>query len=172
MTLTHEQTLAWIAENRAWRRVRKTKPIWARPVAPEEVGREFQTADRAIEKAQIGYWLCVGIVEEPWFQAQEAIEDKYRPGETIERQFAFDDAPRSYQQFTPRKSARNWAAQIQGPQIDGFEIIPTYDVDQPLYSPAGGYVVRSDAEDPYTAELDDVWLVQQKIFESTYDIID
>lgn len=172
MQLTHEQTLAWITENRAWRRARKTKPIWARPVLPEEVGREYQTADRAVERAQIGFWLCVGVVEEPWFQTLEAIEAKYIPGEKRLREFAFDDTPTNYQRFLPRTSAAKWAAQVQGPQIDGFEIIPSYDVDQPLHSPAGGYVVRGDAEDPYAADLDDVWLVQREIFESTYEIID
>src|SRR5258708_7484212 len=49
-TLSHEETLRWIAEHRAWRRARKTKPIWTRPVEAEEVGKAFQTADHAVEK--------------------------------------------------------------------------------------------------------------------------
>src|SRR5512139_1163373 len=46
--LTHVETLRWIADHRAWRVARKTKPIWARPVAPGEVGKEFHTADHAV----------------------------------------------------------------------------------------------------------------------------
>src|SRR5688572_20962707 len=76
-TLSHEQTLQWIREHRAWRLARKTQPILARPVEPEEVGRPFETADRAVERAQAGYWLCVGVIGEPWFQKLENIEAKY-----------------------------------------------------------------------------------------------
>jgi hypothetical protein len=140
-------------------------------VTPEEEGREYQTADRAVERAQLGQWLCVGVVEEPWFQSFETIEARYHPGEHMTREFSFDDAPTRYQQFHPRASDRRWVAQIQGPQIDGFEIIPSYDVDKPLYSPAGGYVVRGDAEDPYAEEPEDIWLVQREIFESTYEFV-
>src|ERR1700677_3380799 len=72
--LTHEQTLEWIQKNRAWRQARKTKPLWSRSVDPEEIGKEFQTADHAIERAKEGYWLCVGVAGEPWFQKPEKIE--------------------------------------------------------------------------------------------------
>src|SRR5438045_4021584 len=51
-TLSHEETLSWVTQHKAWRRARKTKPIWARAVAAEEVGKGFQTADRAIERAR------------------------------------------------------------------------------------------------------------------------
>src|SRR4051794_40262656 len=77
--LSHEETLQWIVKQRAWRPARKTKPIWARLVAPEEVGQESQTADGVKEVAREGAWLCVGVAGEPWFQAREKIEAKYEP---------------------------------------------------------------------------------------------
>lgn len=43
--LSHDETLKWVSEHRAWRRARKTKPIWARAVLAAEIGMEFQTAD-------------------------------------------------------------------------------------------------------------------------------
>jgi hypothetical protein len=46
--LSHEETLRWIVEHQAWQRARKTKPTWARIVAREEVGKEFQTADHTV----------------------------------------------------------------------------------------------------------------------------
>ncbi|HET6882999.1 MAG TPA: hypothetical protein VFI31_22715 [Pirellulales bacterium] len=168
--LSHEETLAWIREHRAWRHARKTKPIWARELEPDDIGKELTTADHANEVAREGYWLCVGVAEEPWFQKPAKVEEKYDLAGEEEKQFTFDSAPRKYRVFKPKEGVRNWVAQIAAPGIEGFYIRPGYDMDRPLYSPAGGYVVTGDVADPYTAQLDDVWLVQQPLFESTYEI--
>lgn len=169
--LSHEETLAWISQHRAWKRARKTKPIWARAVTADEYGKKFQTADRAIQQAREGAWLCVGIEGEPWFQSPEKIDSKYERGLTEHKQFTFDDAPHEYIQFHPKPDQKNWAAQIQSPEIKGFNIRPGYDPANPLYSPSGGYVLKRDVEDPYCDTPDDVWLVQQGLFESTYEFL-
>jgi len=170
-TLTHEEALRWIDEHRAWRRARKTRPIYARPVDPQEVGKEFQTADRAREVARKGSWLCVGVAGEPWFQSREKIEAKYELSGEESRKYEFDKAARQYRVYKPKAATRNWVAQVKSPEIEGFSIRPGYDPDRPLYSPAGGYVVRDDVENPYRAPPKDVWLVQQAIFESTYELL-
>lgn len=170
--LNHDQTLRWIHEHKAWRLARKTRPMYARPVRKDEVGKEFQTADRATEKAREGYWLCVGIAGEPWFQHPDKIAAKYTRGAEESRKFAFDDAARPYVTFTPKGEVRNWVAEIKDPAIEGFTITPNYNKNgPPLYSPAGGYVVRDAVPDPYKANPDDVWLVQKAIFESTYELV-
>ena len=169
--LTHEQTLEWIHKNRAWLRAKKTKPIWARAIDKEEIGKEFQTADHAVERAKGGYWLCVGVAGEPWFQKQEKIDTKYNHDGDEMKQFVFDSRSRTYHVYKPKENARNWVAQVKGPGIAGFHIKPNYDMDHPLYSPAGGYVVTEDVADPYQANLKDVWLVQEAIFDSTYELI-
>src|SRR5947208_14614346 len=89
MQLSHEQTLEWIRDHRAWRRATKTRPIWARPVEPDEIGKAFQTADHAVEQAREGYWLCVGVAGEPWFQKRDNIDAKYYRAGEEPRQFAF-----------------------------------------------------------------------------------
>lgn len=170
--LTHAETLQWIAAHRAWRLARKTKPIWARPVAPDEIGQPFHTADHATQRATADHWLCAGIAGEPWFQKKDAIDAKYDRAGREHRRFAFDDQPRRYQRFTPRAGARNWAARIDDPAIEGFYIQPNYPTDGPLYSPRGGYVVKEYVDDPYAGDPDDVWLVQQSLFESTYELIE
>ena len=170
-TLSHDETLRWVASHNAWRRARKTRPIWARDVTAEEVGKEFQTADHAVEKARSGFWLCVGVAGEPWFQTLEKIQGKYEPAGEVVKTFKFDGKPRTYRIFKPKATTRNWVAQVQGPGIAGFSIRPNYDPRSLLSSPSGGYVVRDDVEDPYRAKPDDVWLVQQGIFESTYEVI-
>ncbi len=171
MELSHEQTLNWIRQQRAWRLARKTKPIWARAVEPDEIGKAYQTADRATEKAKEGYWLCVGVAGEPWFQKLEKIEAKYNRGGRESKQFSFDPRPHVYHVFEPQGDVRNWAAQVGGPEIEGFSIRPNYDMEHPLYSPAGGYVVKDYVPDPYRDKPDDVWLVQQPLFESTYEFL-
>jgi hypothetical protein len=168
--LSHEDTLQWIREHRAWRRARKTKPIWARELDAAEVGKEFATADHAIEIGRQGYWLCVGVAGEPWFQKPANVEAKYDLADEEEKKFSFDGAPRTYRRFEPKHDARNWAAQINDSHIEGFFIRPNYDLEHPLYSPRGGYVVTADVGDPYAISLDDVWLVQQPLFESTYEM--
>ena len=170
--LTHPETLAWIRQRQAWRRARKTRPIWARAVTADEIGREFQTADRAKETAREGAWLCVGIADEPWFQAPEKIRAKYVEAATETKRFPFDDRPHEYRRFEPKPDVMNWAARIDGPEIAGFEIHPGYDPKTALHSEAGGYVVRKDTADPYQTDPDDVWPVQKSLFESTYEFTD
>lgn len=169
--LSHEQTLDWVDNHRAWRRAKKTKPIWARPVEADEVGQEFQTADHAVERAQDGYWLCVGVAGEPWFQKAEKIDAKYDLAGDENKQFGFDDQPHSYRFYEPKEGILNWAAQVHAEDIEGFYIKPGYDMDHPLYSPSGGYVVKGDVPDPYQDDPNDVWLVQQPLFESTYELL-
>jgi hypothetical protein len=169
--LSHEETLRWIADNKAWRLARKTRPIWARPVEAEEIDKEFLTADRAKEKARVGSWLCVGVAGEPWFQSLEKIEAKYESDGLEAKTFKFDSKPRTYRNYKPKGTVLNWVAQVKGPGIAGFEVRPRYDPDRPLYSPAGGYVITDDVADPYRDKPKDVWLVQQSLFESTYELV-
>lgn len=169
--LSHDETLRWIADTHAWRRARKTKPILARPVAEDEVGKAIATADHTTERAQAGVWLCVGSGGEPWFQGKDKIDAKYQQAGEERRRFPFDDRERTYLLFTPHADVRNWAAQVTASGIEGFYIQPNYPTDGPLYSPAGGYVVKDDVDDPYAGNPNDVWLVQQGLFESTYEIV-
>ncbi len=169
--LDHDQTLRWIDEHKAWKLARKTRPIWVREVAPGEVGKEFQTADHVKEVAREGAWLCVGVAGEPWFQSREKVEAKYEPDGEEEKAFDFDAKPNAYRKYKPKGLIRNWVARVEGLGIEGFFIKPGYDPTRPLYSPAGGYVVKEDAENPYGVQPKDVWLVQKALFESTYEII-
>ncbi len=92
--LSHEETLRWVVDHGAWRIARKTKPIWARAVRDGEVGKAFQTSDQAVEKARAGYWLCAGVLGEPWFQTPEKVDGKYDFEAEEVKRFGFDDEPR------------------------------------------------------------------------------
>ena len=171
--LTHEATLEWIRRNkRLWRKVKKTRPMYARATDPDEQDKEFHTAEGTTQRPQRGFWLCVGVIGEPWFQTKDKIESKYEPAGVKSTKFAFDAQEREYHVYRPKGDVSNWAVQItdQG-RIASFTFRPSYDPNQPLMAPAGAYVVTDDAQaapdDP--AKLKDVWLVQQAIFESTYE---
>ena len=144
-----------------------------RPITKDEIGKEFDTADHVKETAQEGYVLCVGVVGEPWFQKLDRVTAKYEPAEEVTKAFKFDSRPTTYRLYQPKQEVRNWAAQVvNDPHVEGFFIRPNYDVKHPLYSPAGGYVVKDYVDDPYKDKPNDVWLVQQKLFESTYDVVE
>jgi hypothetical protein len=85
--------------------------------------------------------------------------------------FDFDTKRRVYSKYKPKETVHNWVAQVKGAGIAGFFVRPGYDPERPLYSPAGGYVVKDDVPDPYRDKPKDVWLVQQSLFESTYELI-
>jgi hypothetical protein len=170
--LSHDETLRWITDHKAWRLARKTKPIWARAVESDEIGMEFQTADGVKEKANKGEWLCVGTVGEPWFQTKEKIDSKYELDGRETKKFEFDTKRRTYLIFKPKGDTRNWVAQVKASDIKGFYIRPNHDPDRPLYSPSGGYVVKDQVADPYRDKPKDVWLVQEPLFESTYELLD
>jgi hypothetical protein len=169
--LSHDESLKWVEEHKAWKLAKKTRPIWARPVEPDEDGKEFHTADHVKQVARKDSWLCVGSAGEPWFQALDKIEGKYEPSGEEVKSFRFDTGARTYKLFKPKGDVKNWVAQVKGPGIEGFFIKPGYDPERPLYSPAGGYVVKDHVADPYQDNPKDVWLVQQPLFESTYSLV-
>jgi hypothetical protein len=138
-------------------------------VQADEVGKEFQTADHVAQAAREGYWLCVGVAGEPWFQAPEKVLAKYDLEREEVKHFDFDARSQTYQVYRPKPDVQLWAAQVVDPSVEGFYIKPNYDPERPLYSPAGGYVVKEHVDDPYRDAPDDVWLVQQGLFESTYE---
>jgi hypothetical protein len=125
----------------------------------------------AKEKARTGFWLCVGVAGEPWFQTLEKVEAKYELDGQGTKSFDFDHKPRTYRKYKPKGAVRNWVAQVNAPGIAGFYIRPGYDSERPLYSPTGGYVVKDNVTDPYRDKPKDVWLVQQSLFDSTYELI-
>lgn len=170
--LTHEEVLALIADRKLWRRAHKTKPILVRVLQDAEIGRDFTTADHTIEKGQSGFVLCVGVAGEPWFQTPAKVDGKYTTtGETETHQFDFDTEPQEYQVWHPKPGVNNWVAQIPAIEgVEGFTIRPKYDMEHPLYSPTGGFVVKDDVPDPYEGNPNDVWLVQRALFESTYQV--
>ena len=111
----------------------------------------------------------MGVAGEPWFQNAERIAAKFHRVKEEDKQFSFDPVPRKYQLYQPNDDVQTWAAQVADLGVKGFYIKPTYDPQRPLYSPVGGYVVMDYVPNPYEGQPKDIWLVQQALFESTYE---
>ena len=127
------------------RRFRKTKPMWAK-LLHEPV--EVQTLEGP-EVVPAGAYLCRGIKGEPWGQSAEKVSQKYVPsGEPL------DDG---WEKFLPHPDA---------PPVDATKIPTAFRVHTSwgeLSGKPGDYLVRS------TTDLTDMWIVDQSIFDSTYE---
>jgi hypothetical protein len=167
--LSHEQTLEWIRQNRAWRRARRTQSIYARPTEPDEQDKVFHTLERTRQQPRTGHWLCVGSEQEAWFQEKERLDRRYEQTSEVTKQFPFDERPFRYHVFKPRSDVYNWTAQVQGPGVASFSFRLSFDPTQLSICPAGTYVVMNDTPDPYRDELKDVWVVAKPLFEKTYE---
>ncbi|MFL5330277.1 MAG: patatin-like phospholipase family protein [Gemmataceae bacterium] len=174
--LNHDQTLAWVQANVLWRKAKKTGRIYVRELSAEEKGRETLTFDGVWQRPAEGDVLCVGLAGEPWFQPRQRVEARYVEGDTVEMHFpAVESCSHSYRIFRPRADALCWAAQVNPPEIKSFSLRLRRSPTDPLTSSVGGYVVTecaadSDARPDLIGETD-VWLVQQKVFEMSYEFV-
>ena len=169
--LSHEQTLSWIAEHKAWRLAQKPgrsgpdrlpRTRWAASSRPLTTSRKWpaRAPGCALESpASHGSRL-----------ARRSTRSTSRPKRSTAHS-ASTNEPLSYRVFKPRGDVRNWVAQVKGPDMAGFFVRPGYDPERPLYSPSGGYVIKDEVKDPYHDKPSDVWLVQQSLFESTYELV-
>ena len=178
--LSHDESLKWIEEHKAWKLAKKTRPIWARPVEPDEDGKEFQTADHVKQVARKDSWLCVGSAGEPWFQALDKIEGKYEPSGEEVKSFRFDTGARTYKTLQaeggceelggPGERTRHRGILHQAglrpgvaPLLARRRVRGQGPCRRPLSGQSQGCLARAAAKD--------VWLVQQPLFESTYSIV-
>jgi hypothetical protein len=172
-TLTHEQTLRWISDHNAWRLACKTSPLWARPVASGEQ-LTIRTKENEEQTAHDGDWLCVGADGDPWLQSKETLEAKYTRGPAEPPPHPFETPGREYYRFEPRPDVRNWVAHIQGPDLEGvteFTIQSARDKNKVHTSRLGGYAVTRGNADPRQKLPDDIWVVQEEVFDKTYTLI-
>lgn len=128
--------------------VRKTKPIWARRI---DTAGHVATLEGQIP-VQPGDFLCRGIADEYWPQKESKLLDKYNP--------TGQPDSKGWQRFDPKPDSRP----VEAAQVEhGFQVIAQW--GQLLGKP-GDFIVRSKT-DPT-----DVWLVDQIIFQASYEWVD
>jgi hypothetical protein len=137
----------------AWTRARKTKSIWAR-----QVDRD-QTVDtlEGTESLKAGDFLCRGAADELWPQSAERLEAKYDQTGQVDGE-----------------GWREYAPKPEGEGVMAARIDREFSVHAPwgeLQGKPGDYLVKdySDRDTPYPK---DVWIVDAKLFQATYEAVD
>lgn len=149
---SNQDLLREVDEAGAWFAARKAKPIWAKRL---EHAESVQTLEGR-EEVPAGSFLCRGEAGDIWPQSEKSLLSKYSETSEID-----DDGWRKY---TPRADAEGvLAAQIDHP----FTVHAKWGK---LTGKKGDYLAKSrSARD--AGEPEDVWIVDQKLFEATYRTI-
>lgn len=133
-----------------WFSACKTKPLWAKKLKD---ARSVETLEGTMS-ANIGDYLCRGAAGDIWPQKAETLHKKYATTGEHDRD--------GWEKFIPRLEG----AGVQAARIDHPFTVKANWGD--LKGQPGDYLVKRDADKDVTYP-DDVWIVQQTIFESSYE---
>jgi hypothetical protein len=145
--------LAEMNQASAWFRAKKVRPIWAKRVETDQMVKTIE----GTEMVKAGDYLCRGEAGDIWPQKTTSLAEKYDKTEEV-------DAERWYK-YVPRADSKGvLAARVPHP----FTLKASWGV---LSGKTGDYIVKGFA-DRDVAYPDDVWIVDQKLFQATYKAID
>lgn len=137
----------------AWLRAKKTKPIWVKRLEHEQT---VKTLEGPVP-AHAGDYLCRGEIGEVWPQKGKDLEARYTPTEAVDAD--------GWRRYEPRPDSEGvLAAQVAYP----FEVQAKWGK---LTGKAGDYVLKN-FRDRAVAYPEDVWIVDQRLFQATYEILD
>ena len=145
----NEKLLAEINRSQGWFHAKKTRPIWARKLESEQ---SVDTLEGLLN-AKVGDFLCRGEAGEVWPQKGKALESKYSATSLVDGD--------GWRQYEPRPDAEGiMAAQVNHP----FHVKTKWGT---LSGKAGDYVAKNfrDRDVPCP---EDIWVVDQKLFQATY----
>lgn len=146
----NQQLLDELNAGRRWFFARKTHPIHARRLTDPH---EIETVEGPVH-VEAGNYLCRGVENELWPQSGETLNAKYAPSGEV------DEA--GWQLYLPLPEASGvQAAQISHP----FFVDSAWGT---LHGKPGDYLVKHDS-DADTDYPDDLWIVSQHLFHSTYE---
>lgn len=134
---------------RRWFHARKTRPIWARQLT---VAQRVATLEGE-EDVPAGTFLCRGDAGDIWPQARERLEAKYEP--------AGEPDADGWRKYAPRPDNEG----VMAAQVDHeFAVEAEWGT---LRGKPGDYLLKNYS-DRDVAVPDDVWVVDQGLFEATY----
>lgn len=150
MPASNEALLREVNDAGLWFHARKTRPIWVRRLERDETVETLEGA----EQVPAGNYLCRGEAGDVWPQSEERLVDKYILTEEVDED--------GWQRCDPRPDAAGvMAAQI----LHEFQVQAAWGL---LSGKAGDFLVKN-YEDREVAVPDDVWIVDQELFEATYE---
>ncbi len=149
------------AKDKLWRKAKKTKGIIARELERDYIINSMEGK----LKAKKGQFLCRGIkTNDYWVQERNSLEKKYNySGDFLERVFYGDEIYEDFKIYTPKEDCIVIAVQIN----IFFEVQASWGK---LKGKKYDYLLMP-IEDAFNPNPSDIWIVDKKLFESTYDFI-
>jgi hypothetical protein len=141
-----------VTQVRGWFRAKKTRPIWVKVL---EIDQEIATLE-GVQNAKRGDCLCRGVQGELWPQSCASLAERYAATDELDTQ--------GWRKHEPRPDGEG----VLAAQIDH-----EFTIDGPwgtLHGKPGDFVIKNYA-DKDTADPQDVWLVDQRLFKATYDSV-
>jgi hypothetical protein len=137
--------------NRAglWFHAKKTRPIWVRKLEQEETVKTLEGEEQVLA----GNYLCRGEAGDIWPQKEERLISKYTVTDEL------DD--KGWHKCFPKPDAAVMAAQVQ----HAFQVLSKWGL---LSGKPGDFIVKK-FEDRDNDHPEDVWIVDQDLFEATYE---
>ena len=135
-----------------WFHAKKTRPLWAKTVEQDQT---VQTLEGQVS-VTAGALLCRGFGGELWPQKPAEVEKKYVPTDEVDAD--------GWRKYVPRPDA----AGVMAAQVNH-----AFSVSAPwgqLSGKAGDFVIKN-IRDRDVAYPDDVWIVDQTLFQQTYEKI-
>ena len=134
-----------------WFHAKKTRPIWARRI-------EFAQTVKTLEgefRVDVGHFLCKGEAGDVWPQSEESLFKRYWASDEIDAD--------GWRKYVPQPAARGvMATQIDHP----FEVESCWGI---LAGKPNDFLVKN-FQDCSTVYPDDVWVVDQSLFQQTYEV--
>ena len=141
-----------VDQAKSWFHAKKVRPIWAKRLEKDET---VQTIE-GIENVRAGAYLCRGEAGDLWPQTEKNFLDRYEK--------TSDTDAEGWSKYLPRPDNQGvMAAQVNHP----FTVHGKWAV---LSGKAGDYIVKNYA-DRDMPNPDDVWIVDQRLFHSTYEAV-
>jgi hypothetical protein len=137
----------------AWFHAKRVRPIWAKLLDKDQ---KVQTIE-GTEEIKAGVYLCRGEAGEVWPQTALRLLDKYEKTDEVDAE--------GWRKYVPRADNQGvMAAQVK----HAFTVHAKWGV---LSGKAGDYIVK-DFSNRDVAHPDDVWIVDQKLFQATYKAVE
>ena len=150
MTSPNEAILRETDGLRMWFHAKKTRPIWARRLEQNE---KVSTIEGE-EDVPAGNYLCRGEAGDFWPQTEQRLTSKYTVTTEVD--------PQGWKKYLPNPDAASvMAAQIPQP----FQVQAQWGL---LSGKRGDFLVKN-YEDRDNPDPNDVWIVDQTLFNATYE---
>lgn len=134
-----------------WVHAKKTRPIWAKRLESAQTVKTLEGEERV----EAGHYLCRGEAGDIWPQTEKDLNRRYHATDKVEAD--------GWRKYRPNPDAEG----VMATQIDhAFSVEASWGT---LSGKPGDYLLKNfhDRDTSYPA---DVWIVDQTLFQQTYEV--